>query len=39
MNLGSCNLSYLGIDPTLATSLALARRIMQQEVERLAKPG
>jgi hypothetical protein len=35
LNLGSRNLSYFGMDPTYATSLAVARRIMQQEVERL----
>ena len=34
MNLGSRNLSYFGMDPTYATSLAVARRIMQQEVGR-----
>jgi hypothetical protein len=32
MNLGSRNLSYFGMDPTYATSLAVARRIMQREV-------
>lgn len=35
MNLGSRNLSYFGMDPTYATSLAVARRILQQEVARL----
>jgi hypothetical protein len=35
LNLGSRNLSYFGMDPTYATSLAIARRIMRQEVERL----
>ncbi|MBX0329423.1 hypothetical protein K2Z83_17265 [Oscillochloris sp. ZM17-4] len=35
MNLGSRNLSYFGMDPTYATSLAVARRILQQEVGRL----
>jgi hypothetical protein len=35
LNLGSRNLSYFGMDPTYATSLACARRIMQQEVARL----
>jgi hypothetical protein len=34
MNLGSRNLSYFGMDPTYATSLAVARRIIQQEVGR-----
>ena len=36
LNLGSRNLSYFGMDPTYATSLAVARRIMQQEVGRLS---
>lgn len=35
MNLGSRNLSYFGMDPTYATSLAVARRILQQEIERM----
>ncbi|MBK9945478.1 MAG: hypothetical protein IPP13_28140 [Kouleothrix sp.] len=35
LNLGSRNLSYFGMDPTYATSLAVARRILQQEVARL----
>jgi hypothetical protein len=35
MNLGSRNLSYFGMDPTDATSLAVARRILTQEVSRL----
>jgi hypothetical protein len=35
MNLGSRNLSYFGMDPTYATSLAVARRILQQEIARL----
>lgn len=34
-NLGSRNLSYFGMDPTYATSLAAARRIVAQEVKRL----
>jgi hypothetical protein len=34
-NLGSRNLSYFGMDPTYATSLAIARRIVAQEVRRL----
>ncbi|NOK62939.1 MAG: hypothetical protein GFH27_549293n336 [Chloroflexi bacterium AL-W] len=34
-NLGSHNLSYFGMDPTYATSLAIARRIVQQELQRL----
>lgn len=36
MNLGSRNLSYFGMDPTYATSLAIARRILQQEAARLS---
>ena len=39
MNPGSRNLSYFGMDPTYATSLAVARWIIQLEVGRLAKPG
>jgi hypothetical protein len=35
LNLGSRNLSYFGMDPTYATSLAVARRILAQEVARL----
>lgn len=35
MNLGSRNLSYFGMDPTYATSLAVARRMLAQEVARL----
>jgi hypothetical protein len=35
MNLGARNLSYFGMDPTYATSLATARRIIAQEVDRL----
>lgn len=34
-NLGSQNLSYFGMDPTYATALAAARRILAQEVQRL----
>lgn len=34
-NLGSQNLSYFGMDPTYATALAVARRILEQEVQRL----
>lgn len=34
-NLGSRNLSYYGMDPTYAASLAIARRILQQEVEQV----
>jgi hypothetical protein len=35
MNLGTRNLSYFGMDPTYATSLAVARRIFQQEIQSL----
>jgi hypothetical protein len=35
MNLGSRNLSYFGMDPTYATSLAVARRIFAQELGRM----
>jgi hypothetical protein len=35
-NLGSQNLSYFGMDPTYATALACARRILSQEVQRLS---
>ena len=34
-NLGAGSLSYFGMDPTYATSLAIVRRILQQEVRRL----
>jgi hypothetical protein len=37
LNLGSRNLSYFGMDPTYATALAGARRILSQEIERLRK--
>ena len=36
VNLGSRNLSYFGMDPTYASSLAIARRIVDQETRRLA---
>lgn len=36
-NLGSRNLSYFGMDPTYATSLAIARRIVAQEIKRLKR--
>jgi hypothetical protein len=39
VNLGSRNLSYFGMDPTYATSLAVARRIVQQEIARLGMGG
>jgi hypothetical protein len=34
-NLGARNLSYFGMDPTYATSLAAARRIFRQEARRI----
>ena len=34
-NLGAGSLSYFGMDPTYATSLAIVRRILQHEVGRL----
>ena len=34
-NLGSQNLSYFGMDPSYATALACARRILSLEVERM----
>lgn len=34
-NLGTRNLSYFGMDPTYATSVAVARRILHQELETL----
>ncbi|GAB4206590.1 MAG: hypothetical protein OHK0022_33850 [Roseiflexaceae bacterium] len=39
LNLGARNLSYFGMDPTYATSLAVARRVIQQEARRLAAQG
>ena len=36
-NLGSQNMSYFGMDPTYATALACARRILSMEVERLRR--
>jgi hypothetical protein len=35
LNLGSRNLSYFGMDPTYATALACARRILTQEIAHL----
>jgi hypothetical protein len=35
-NLGSQNLSYFGMDPTYATALACARRILSREVARIS---
>ncbi len=34
-NLGAGSLSYYGVDPTYATSLAVLRRILEREAERL----
>lgn len=36
-NLGAGSLSYYGMDPTYATSLAILRRIFQQERQRLSR--
>lgn len=36
-NLGSQNMSYFGMDPTYATALACARRILSLEVERVRR--
>ncbi|HEX5505656.1 MAG TPA: hypothetical protein VFW96_23765 [Thermomicrobiales bacterium] len=36
-NLGARNLSYAGMDPTYASALAIARRILAREVERCAR--
>jgi hypothetical protein len=36
MNLGSQSLSYFGMDPTYATTLAVLRRILSQESENQA---
>lgn len=38
-NLGAGSLSYFGMDPTYATSLAVLRRIFSLELERLAAPA
>jgi len=35
-NLGASSLSYFGMDPTYATSLAILRRILRLEQERLS---
>ncbi|PJF21789.1 MAG: hypothetical protein CUN56_09275 [Phototrophicales bacterium] len=34
-NLGSSNLSYAGVDPTYATAIAILRRILEQEADRI----
>ena len=34
-NLGAGSLSYFGMDPTYATSLAIVRRILDQEIQRV----
>ena len=38
-NLGAGNLSYFGMDPTYATSIAILRRIFALEIQRLAGTG
>lgn len=38
-NLGAQNLSYFGMDPTYATSLAVLRRILSLEVQKQSKPA
>lgn len=35
-NLGARNLSYAGMDPTYASTLAIARRILEREIARLS---
>lgn len=35
-NLGARNLSYAGMDPTYASTLAIARRVLERELARLA---
>ena len=39
MNLGTQSLSYFGMDPTYATTLAILRRILSQESEKQAGLG
>ena len=34
-NLGAGTLSYFGLDSTYATTVAIARRILQREINRL----
>jgi hypothetical protein len=34
-NLGASSLSYPGVEPTYATTVAILRRILQQEMKRL----
>jgi hypothetical protein len=36
-NLGTSNLSYTGIDPTYASAIAILRRILHQETQRLRR--
>ncbi|MGH2523667.1 MAG: DUF6909 family protein, partial [Anaerolineales bacterium] len=38
-NLGAGNLSYFGMDPTYATSIAILRRIFELEIKRTADSG
>ena len=37
LNLGARNLSYFGMDPTYASSLAVARRVLRHEVEQVSR--
>lgn len=37
LNLGAGSLSYFGMDPTYATSVAIMRRIFEREIEQLRK--
>jgi hypothetical protein len=36
-NLGAGSLSYMGVDPTYATAIAILRRIFTQEVQRMGE--
>ncbi len=38
-NLGTSNLSYFGVDPTYATAIAILRRILAREAERMRRSG
>jgi hypothetical protein len=37
LNLGARNLSYFGMDPTYASSLAVARRVLRHEVDQVSR--
>jgi hypothetical protein len=39
LNLGAGSLSYFGMDPTYSSSLAILRRIIGLEIDRLGKPS